>query len=50
MGGRTELGWEVLDTRMLVAARPREDGLVVYLLGLRQALFCFASELGVLAA
>jgi hypothetical protein len=41
--GEAELGWEVLDTSMLVATRPREDGLVVYALELPTALVCFAS-------
>lgn len=45
--GETDMGWEVLDTNMLVAARPREDGRVVYLLQLPDAIVCFASAPGV---
>lgn len=45
--GEAEQGWEVLDTSMLVAARPRADGLVVYVLELPQAIACFASAPGI---
>ncbi|KGN40807.1 hypothetical protein N801_12255 [Knoellia aerolata DSM 18566] len=44
--GEADLGWEVLDTSMFVAARPRQDGLVVYALELPQAILRFASALG----
>jgi hypothetical protein len=44
--GLAVLGWEVLDTSMVVARRPRDDGLVVYVLELPQALVCFASSVG----
>lgn len=44
--GESESGWEVLGTSMLVAARPRADELVVYVLELPQGLLCFASAVG----
>lgn len=44
--GEADLGWEVLDTSMSVAESPRQDGLVVYVLELPQAILRFASGLG----
>lgn len=44
--GEADLGWEVLDTSMFVAASPRRDGLVVYVLELPEAILRFASGLG----
>ena len=44
--GRTDRGWEVLGTPMLVAAKERDDGRRVYLLELPNALLCFASRPG----
>lgn len=41
--GTTERGWEVMGTDMLVAAGPRADGRLVYVLELSNTLLWFAS-------
>jgi len=37
-------GWEVFDTDMVTAAKPRADGKLVYVIYLPDALLCWASE------
>ena len=44
--GKTPLGWEVMGTQMLVGDHERDDGRLVYVLELSNALLCFASRPG----